>query len=290
MTKDKKTLFLTISLVVALGAIIFLLVFFVVKNKELQMEVFNTNDNLKITENNLLAVKNENNDLVEALNNEKEKTAFLEKNLGEAFNAVNFLQKLTQVDPELLKKYSKVYFLNENYKPVNLRDINNSYIYTTGKEMKIRDEVYSYLTKLMMAASSEGLNLFINSAYRSFQDQSAIKSGYKVVYGAGTANQFSAEQGYSEHQLGTTVDFTTRSLKGGLDGFDKTPEYKWLLDNAYKYGFVLSYSEDNKFYVFEPWHWRFVGVILAARLHDTKMNFYDLEQRDIDSYLVNIFD
>jgi D-alanyl-D-alanine carboxypeptidase len=88
-----------------------------------------------------------------------------------------------------------------------------------------------------------------------------LKSQYRVTYGAGTANSFSADQGYSEHQLGTTVDFTTPKVGGTLTGFDKTDSYKWLQNNAYKYGFILSYPSSNGYYIFEPWHWRFVGLI-----------------------------
>ena len=111
-----------------------------------------------------------------------------------------------------------------------------------------------------------------------------------MTYGAGTANSFSADQGYSEHQLGTTVDMITSGLGGVLDGFDTTKAYQWMLSNAYKYGFILSYPKNNNYYVYEPWHWRFVGIKFAKYLHDQKLNFYDLEQRTIDSYLVSIFD
>jgi D-alanyl-D-alanine carboxypeptidase len=62
------------------------------------------------------------------------------------------------------------------------------------------------------------------------------------------------------------------------------------LANAYKYGFTLSYPKGNTSYVFEPWHWRFVGVKLATDLHNQGKNFYDLDQRSIDAYLVNFFD
>ncbi|MEK7495870.1 MAG: D-alanyl-D-alanine carboxypeptidase family protein, partial [Patescibacteria group bacterium] len=64
----------------------------------------------------------------------------------------------------------------------------------------------------------------------------------------------------------------------------------WLTENAYKYGFILSYPKQNTYYRFEPWHWRFVGVALATKLHDGNKYFYDLSQREIDQYLVSIFD
>ncbi|MFA6274340.1 MAG: D-alanyl-D-alanine carboxypeptidase family protein, partial [Candidatus Paceibacterota bacterium] len=79
-------------------------------------------------------------------------------------------------------------------------------------------------------------------------------------------------------------------LNGSLIDFDKTPEYTWLLENAYKYGFIISYPAGNTYYKFEPWHWRFVGINLATKLHNDNVYFYDTDQRIIDSYLVSLFD
>ena len=112
-----------------------------------------------------------------------------------------------------------------------------------------------------------------------------------MTYGAGTANSFSADQGYSEHQLGTAVDFITPGSAGQLSTtFANTPSFRWLTENAYKFGFELSYPATNTYYVYEPWHWRFVGIKLATYLHEHKLNFYDMDQRDIDTYLADLFD
>src|SRR3970282_1720772 len=127
------------------------------------------------------------------------------------------------------------------------------------------------------------------SGYRSFGTQASLKSQYSVTYGS-NSNSFSADQGYSEHQLGTTVDFTTKKTGETLTGFDKTPAYEWLLKNAYLFGFIFSYPKANFYYIFEPWHWRFVGVYLATYLHEQNKNFYDMPKRDIDQYLIKIFD
>ena len=147
-----------------------------------------------------------------------------------------------------------------------------------------------YLENLLKAAASDSVSLLVLSAYRSFCTQAALKTGYKVVYGTTAANKFSADQGYSEHQLGSTVDFTTQTGGETLSGFDKTKSYEWLNQNAYKYGFILSYPKGNKFYQFEPWHWRFVGVELATKIHSENKNFYDMDQREINDFLVKIFD
>lgn len=214
----------------------------------------------------------------------------VEQTVGSISGTVGVLQKLSQIDPELLKKYSKVYFMNENYKPSRLTDIPADYLYSSLRSEQFLSESWPFLKNLLDAAKANGITLYVKSAYRSFAEQQALKSLYTVVYGAGTANSFSADQGYSEHQIGTTLDFITTGLGGQLDGFDDTQAYQWLLANAYRFGFELSYPKNNGYYVYEPWHWRFVGTKLAGYLHDNKLNFYDMDQRDIDKYLVDTFD
>jgi len=230
-----------------------------------------------------------NQDLSEALENEKQRMNDFEKEISRMTHTVTKLDKLSKTDPELLKKYSRVYFLNENYIPDSLSLIATSSLSDPSRTVEFHGEALPFLNKLLKEAEEDEITLRIISAYRSFNTQASLKSGYKVLYGAG-ANQFSADQGYSEHQLGTTLDFTTTGLGGGLTGFEKTPAYEWLLKNAYKFGFVISYPQGNTYYQFEPWHWRFVGTDLADDLHDEEKNFYDLDQRDIDPYLIDLFD
>ena len=98
--------------------------------------------------------------------------------------------------------------------------------------------------------------------------------------------------GYGAPGLGQVrLRWITTGLGGILSiDFETTTEYAWLQNNAYKYGFTLSYPENNEYYVYEPWHWRFVGTELAQKLHDDNLYFYDMDQRTIDEYLISIFD
>ncbi len=231
----------------------------------------------------------ENASLTGALRDEKRTTVTLKDELDDAEDTVKDLEKLTTMDPELLAKYSKVYFLNENYSPPALARVPQAFAFQPERAYEVHEEVAPFLEDLLEAAASDGHALKVASAYRSFGDQASLKAGYRVRYGSG-ANAFSADQGYSEHQLGTTVDFTTPAVGGTFAGFDKTEEYEWLKDNAWRYGFVLSYPPKNSYYQYEPWHWRFVGRELAERLQDDNDWFYDLDQRVIDGYLLELFD
>lgn len=232
----------------------------------------------------------EKTSLNDALEAERSRNEDFEAQIEEISGTIGTLEKLSRTDPELLKKYSKVYFLNEHYEPARLVNIDTKYLLNPDDDQFIQSETKFFLYKLLDAAEDKNLDLKVASGYRSYGTQSTLKNNYKVTYGAGTANQFSADQGYSEHQMGTTVDFTTPTVGGGLDGFEKTPEFNWLKQNAYKYGFILSYPEGNAYYQYEPWHWRFVGIKLAKKLNSDDMNFYDMDQREIDRYLINLFD
>lgn len=214
----------------------------------------------------------------------------IQQEVGSIAGTVTTLEKLTKTDPELLQKYSKVFFLNEHYAPERVTEIPDQYKYFEQRNYTIHAGVYPYLSSMLNAAKADGIDLYVYSAYRPFDEQAALKDQYTVTYGEGTANQFSADQGYSEHQLGTTADLITTGIGGMLEGFDNTAAYQWLLNNAHRFGFTLSYPENNGYYVYEPWHWRFVGVALATHLHNTGQHFYDLDQRKIDEYLVSIFD
>jgi len=228
-----------------------------------------------------------NNSLSEALVAEQARNDNFQQQINELNGTVGTLNKLANTDPQLLAKYSKVYFLNENYVPASLSNIPSGYTFPDDKDYQFLSDALPHLEDMINAANHAGDDdVQVLSAYRSFSDQAALKSEYKVTYGSG-ANAFSADQGYSEHQLGTAVDFTTKSLAGGLDGFDKTDAYAWMVANAYKYGFILSYPAGNTYYEYEPWHWRFVGKTLATRLHNAKENFYDMDQRDINEYLID---
>ena len=245
---------------------------------------------LRVSEENFTRAETEKAQLADQLEAEKARVDALEEQVGEISDTVGDLDKLSKLDPELLQKYSKVYFLNEHYIPDRLTNIDAEYLYNATSPQQIHARVWPFLEDLLQDAADDDITLTIISGYRSFGTQSSIKSSYSVIYGSGTANQFSADQGYPEHQLGTTVDFGTPGVGATTLEFQSTPAYKWLLDNAHRHGFILSYPVGNAYYIFEPWHWRFVGEDLAKDLYRESKSFYGVEQREIDKYLLNIFD
>lgn len=254
-----------------------------------EVKVASTTEALSIAQATIDDLSGVLSDTEGELQNEKNKNEDFEDQISKIAGTVNDLDKLSKTDEELLQKYSKVSFLNEHYIPSDLETIANKYVYNEDRAHELHSKVLPFLKDMIDDAKDDGVSLWVVSAYRSFNTQAQLKGAYTVTYGSG-ANAFSADQGFSEHQLGTTVDFTTTGLGGGLDGFGNTEAYTWLTKNAHEYGFTLSYPPNNAYYVYEPWHWRFVGTDLAKDLDDDDKFFYDLDQRTIDKYLLNIFD
>lgn len=213
----------------------------------------------------------------------------LEKNKRKAEREIRELEETLETDKQLLQKYSKVFFLNEHYEPASLKKIDAEYLFNEDRPAQFHGEAMRDLERMLDDAADDGLTIKVVSAFRSFDTQSQLKSNYTVQYGSG-ANAFSADQGYSEHQLGTAVDLTSPAIGGLYTSFGTSAEFKWLQENAHRFGFILSYPQGNKYYVYEPWHWRFVGSDLARELNKKKMYFYDMEQREIDEYLGDLFD
>lgn len=257
--------------------------------ESLNSQVNSLNNTIDQIESDLEMTQDERDKFEKKYKREKSRMDEFNSQIDDLMGNVDTLAQLEATDDELLMKYSKVYFLNENYVPESLDTIDPKYTINPDEDYFFYSKTLPLLKDMLHDAASDGINLKIVSAYRSFAQQSSLKSTYAMVYGSG-ANQFSADQGYSEHQLGTTIDLTTAEIGTLSSVFDQSTAYKWLVDNAYKYGFILSYPKNNSYYQYEPWHWRFVGRDLADKLHEDNKNFYDMDQREIDEYQISLFD
>lgn len=237
----------------------------------------------------LFLTADELNQIEYDLRRERDRNEEFEDQIRSLTGTVGTLDRLARTDRELLQKYSRTFFLNENYRPARLTRIDDRYIMPGRQDQYFHTDAIPFLLDMLAEAKRDGHDLRIISAFRSFEEQAEIKGQFIQVYGTG-ANVFSADQGFSEHQLGTAIDVADLQTGATSQAFANTPAYAWLKENAHRYGFILSYPEGNRFYIFEPWHWRFVGRELASYLHQSGQAFYDLDQREIDTYLIKIFD
>jgi D-alanyl-D-alanine carboxypeptidase len=148
----------------------------------------------------------------------------------------------------------------------------------------IRAVAVADLAALREAAEAAGVPLEIQSAYRSYAYQARTFAYWVDLQGYDAAIRTSARPGHSEHQLGTAVDLRARGGAAPWDiDFGATPTGRWLRDNAWRHGFVLSYPEGmeaRSCYAYEPWHWRWVGRELASEAHRSDRLLRDLLWED----------
>jgi len=243
-------------------------------------------------QNDLADVRDDLEDLADDYTDELDRNDEFEDQIRDLAGTLDEFEKLNEIDEELLAKYSKISFLNENYIPRKLTEIDEDFLLDRADitDQYFLADAYDFLEEMIEDAEDDDIDLKVISAYRSFDEQTELKGQFTQIYGEG-ANAFSADQGFSEHQLGTAVDLTVASIGGTYQSFGDTEAFEWLQENAYKYGFILSYPEGNDFYIYEPWHWRFVGRDLARDLNrSSRTTFYTMDQREINEYLLEIFD
>jgi LAS superfamily LD-carboxypeptidase LdcB len=190
-------------------------------------------------------------------------------------------------DAASLALVTKTQSLPADYAPGDLVLVNDLGIPTYGNEKEeMRLQAAMDLAEMFAIAQREGLQLVVRSAYRSYDTQAStfqifVDEELRLAESAGQpisreeaearANRYSARPGYSQHQLGTTVDVTSADVAGELViDFGQTPAGRWLHDNAQKFGFVFSYPQDKEAltgYIYEPWHLRWIGRGHAEMLY-----------------------
>lgn len=169
-----------------------------------------------------------------------------------------------------------VFALPADYEPPDLVSASLAFpaAYDGGGGLQVRAVVLEDLRAMLAAAEAAGVRLAVQSAYRSYAYQERTFDYWVDRDGLDAALASSARPGHSEHQLGTALDLRTWDGPPAWDLADwaGTEEGAWVAANAYRYGFVMSYPEGSKdvtCYVYEPWHYRYVGRELAAAIHES---------------------
>ena len=121
------------------------------------------------------------------------------------------------------------------------------------------------------AAREDGITLYSVSAYRSYSYQDSLYRRYTAQDGV-EADTYSARPGFSEHQTGLALDIVAASYQILDEKQEDTAEQKWLMENSWKYGFILRYPSEKSAVTgigYEPWHYRYVGKAAAAEIYRT---------------------
>ena len=149
------------------------------------------------------------------------------------------------------------------------------------KEENLEDEILKYYYMVMPDIvvitghdlyNEKGLNIYANSAYRSYSDQEDTYNRYLKLYGENYVYNNVSMPGFSEHQTGLCVDIKA----GSSNVFKGTEESKWLKSNAYKHGFILRFESSKQEitgYKSEEWHYRYVGLEVASYIKENKISF-----------------
>lgn len=145
-----------------------------------------------------------------------------------------------------------------------------------GGEQLLRVAAKDAFLELTAAAALDGFKLYATSSYRSFQQQIVVYQQNVAAGGQAYADRTSARAGHSEHQLGTTTDVASNTAS--FEGFNGTPDAKWIAENSWKFGFIVSYppgKEDVTGYAREDWHIRFVGKDVAKKVRDSGLTLHE---------------
>ena len=256
---------------------------------EYSMDEFKTIDKLSVENKDYLLTLDYNRRIPKLINEKY----FIEKNLKKyisLFNKESDLNKIvalvnvgadsdfytntkkSDVSKKELMLTNKYNYLDETYDSKDMVTVSNRYSY--GENQMVTSDTFNAFKAMFDDAKKENLTLIVNSSYRSYTDQNDIYEKYKKNKGEEYADSIAARPGHSEHQTGYAVDLITYGATSST--FEETDEFKWLQDNAYKYGFILRYPKDKEYltgYSYESWHYRYVGKTAAQYIHENDITF-----------------
>lgn len=150
-----------------------------------------------------------------------------------------------------------------------------------GGRFDLDVRVAEYALRMIADAKDDGLELIVAGAYRSIQRQrelfeSRVNALKQAGHSADEAHRLTALEyalpGASEHNAGLAIDILSNSHPNPTRAFDQSAEFEWLINNCFKYGFILRYPDEKTHItgiMYEPWHYRFVGVQRAHEIHES---------------------
>ncbi len=160
----------------------------------------------------------------------------------------------------------------KEYAPNDLVNIDLNYAY---EGQQIRKEANDAYIDMASQAKEAGITLIVSSSYRSYEEQDEVYKDFYYSKGQTYADAYAARPGNSEHQTGLALDiFTPNGTTTAT--FENTEAYTWLINNSYKYGFILRYPKDKTYitgYEYESWHYRYVGKDLATKIYNEGITF-----------------
>ena len=165
---------------------------------------------------------------------------------------------------------NKEHKLGKDYVPTDLIYIKKEYEFSS--EERLSFTVYKKYLEFKEYAKEHGINIYINSGYRSYSYQFVVWNYFIEKIGLENTKKRVAFPGTSEHQTGLAIDLGIEKDGTDIDMDEKTA--LWLENNSYMFGFILRYpnnKEDITGFQYEPWHFRYVGLELALYLRESNL-------------------
>jgi zinc D-Ala-D-Ala carboxypeptidase len=175
-------------------------------------------------------------------------------------------------DNSLWKLVNKTNSLSDGYTPSDLIDIP---VGTLGNAKYISAVMSEDLIEMVATAKSQGVTLTIGSAYRAYDYQKNLYDSSIANIGLPLTSIVIAEPGHSEYQTGLAVDVSSTPSECFIElCFAETSSGLWLSQNAHNFGFALRYPKGKESitgYMYEPWHYRYVGRELATAIFESEL-------------------
>ena len=165
-------------------------------------------------------------------------------------------------------------------------DLVSPYFNSTGEIIQLKAEPAEHLKKMIAAASKDKVQLVVFCGYVSYQTQDEYFQDRAAMLGEAEAGKVIEKPGYSEHQCGIAVDFSSNSTSATTVAYADTDAGKWLYEHAHEYGFILRYpkgKEQITGYSYMPWHYRYIGETYASMMYEISPDlsleeFYDIKK------------
>lgn len=131
------------------------------------------------------------------------------------------------------------------------------------------------------AASAEGVTVKVVSGYRDKVYQEGLYNTYAANNGVQEADTYSARPRHSEHETGLCCDINDVNAS-----FEYTQAFQWLQQNGAEYGYILRYPKGKEGitgYIYEPWHWRYVGKETAIAVKNSGLTYDEYYHQYIEN-------
>lgn len=178
-------------------------------------------------------------------------------------------EKKTDTSKGSLMLVNRIYGLSSDYEPDDIVDIPSLYAYS-GK--KISNSILNDIISLIDAGKEEGYTFVVSDGYRSYKEQENIYNNYKNSFGESEADIYVAKPGHSDYQTGMSFDLMPYNKV--IDNPTESEEYKWLKENAHKYGFIFRFPKDKENltrFKSSTWRLRYVGTDASTIIYNENL-------------------